>query len=1057
MTRYEAEPWLRDLTDFQRRSVNHVFEQFYGRANAQRFLVADETGLGKTRVAQGVIARSIEHLQDVDGIKRIDVVYVCANSDLAKQNIRRLNVTGQREIPFSSRLTLLGEHSRRLNQKRTGGKGVNLVSFTPGTSFDMGHSLGQARERAMIALALEQIFDMDGYQRRATRVLLQGTVASLENFQRQIDWLAYDLGEHGIDRAILREFRKLLKKGGRAGLGGRVLEILQGINRKAYIPQQLHGDALRLVRELRSTLAAASVHTLEPDLVILDEFQRFRHLLSPNNPAGELAHHLFEFDEAKVLLLSATPYKPFTYSEEDDENHARDLYRTLGFLALGRSDASVDEIRTGLERYREALVDGTASDEIVSDLRHELLKLMSRAERPRSAGSEMTVERLSTADDLRPADLADFARVSRIAAMVRSPRDHGLITPEYWKSAPYFLSFADGYQLGRRVRDAEVTDDLRRALKAAQLIDYTAVEGFQPLEPGNARMRVLSNDTVQRGWWQLLWMPPSLPYLEPEGPYASQEAQGITKRLVFSSWTATPASVASILSYEAERLMAEGTKYTSYSIDGRKSLRGHLRYRAGADGEAKDMSVLLCHFPLPQLATDVDPLAWVAANDGQPISSSSARAQARAKVRECLASSMKRREGSVVDESGSQESPWRAAFAVPGNWPDDTADVHIIAAIAGNRADESDSADDESPNGLAHHVIAARSALESGAEPPDDRTIEVLTEIALFSPANIAFRVLSRLARDSDGVTGTALFEGAATVANGLRSLFNRPDVIALMDRADDQAGTPYWWKVLHYNAMGNLEAVLDEYLHQLLADRTTGPATDILVLEISREAAEALGLRSATLRARDPLNPQQDLGFIARFALRYGGREQNAEDARQPEVRRAFNSPFWPFVLASTSVGQEGIDFHWWCHAIFHWNTPSNPVDFEQREGRVDRYRGHAVRKNVAAKHGRKALSSALGSPWDRLYKLASNPDGPYGDFSPGWVYPGPARIERHVALFAFSTDLDRYDRMKRDVALYRLTFGQPRQEDMLDLLRRRGVDADPALLESFRIDLAP
>ena len=60
-------------------------------------------------------------------------------------------------------------------------------------------------------------------------------------------------------------------------------------------------------------------------------------------------------------------------------------------------------------------------------------------------------------------------------------------------------------------------------------------------------------------------------------------------------------------------------------------------------------------------------------------------------------------------------------------------------------------------------------------------------------------------------------------------------------------------------------------------------------------------------------------------------------------------------------------------------------------------------------------------------------------------------------MAPFPFSNDLDRYDRMKRDVALYRLTFGQPRQEDMLEVLRRRGVDADPEALRSFRIDLAP
>jgi superfamily II DNA or RNA helicase len=65
----------------------------------------------------------------------------------------------------------------------------------------------------------------------------------------------------------------------------------------------------------------------------------------------------------------------------------------------------------------------------------------------------------------------------------------------------------------------------------------------------------------------------------------------------------------------------------------------------------------------------------------------------------------------------------------------------------------------------------------------------------------------------------------------------------------------------------------------------------------------------------------------------------------RKERVRAAFNSPFWPFVVVSTSVGQEGLDFHHYCHAITHWNLPSNPVDLEQREGRIHRYTGHAVR----------------------------------------------------------------------------------------------------------------
>ena len=43
----------------------------------------------------------------------------------------------------------------------------------------------------------------------------------------------------------------------------------------------------------------------------------------------------------------------------------------------------------------------------------------------------------------------------------------------------------------------------------------------------------------------------------------------------------------------------------------------------------------------------------------------------------------------------------------------------------------------------------------------------------------------------------------------------------------------------------------------------------------------------------------------------------------------------------------------------------------------------------------------------------------------------------------------------MKHDVALYRLTFGQPRQEDMLELLRLEYPGDDPSALTKLRLDL--
>ena len=46
--------------------------------------MADETGLGKTHVAREVIAQTIEHLQETDHVKRIDIVYVCSNADIRR-------------------------------------------------------------------------------------------------------------------------------------------------------------------------------------------------------------------------------------------------------------------------------------------------------------------------------------------------------------------------------------------------------------------------------------------------------------------------------------------------------------------------------------------------------------------------------------------------------------------------------------------------------------------------------------------------------------------------------------------------------------------------------------------------------------------------------------------------------------------------------------------------------------------------------------------------------------------------------------------------------------
>lgn len=1032
---------------FQRSTVNHVADQFYGERNASRFLVADETGLGKSLVARGVIARAVDQLQGNPEVDRIDIVYVCSNTDLARQNIRRLLVPGADAVPIASRLTLLGAHSSRLWGTGSGpGKPVNIISFTPGTSFEMGDSTGTAEERALLYFALQNWCNFQGDRDTAARRLLQVGVTKLESFNQVISWLEARVGSGGIDPAVLEEFHA---GSARAGLLRKFDDLVSETLPTAELDEEQRYRRRHLIGQLRHVLAEAGVETLQPDLIILDEFQRFRMLLDQGNPAGELAHFLFEYPNAKVLLLSATPYKPFTYAEERDEDHARDFMQTLGFLANGSSDVSAGDIRELLQRYRSAVVAGSGAGPLARRLRRDLLKVMTRAERP--AIGENTHRELVVTDAkaVEAADLAGYVALKHVSSAVGQLRDRDLINPEYWKSAPYFVNFCDGYQLGRRL--GEATPAPTQALARTQHISRGGLEAFQKLDAGNARMRALVGSTLDKGWWKLLWIPPSLPYITPGGPYASTDIAGMTKRLVFSSWSATPPSVASILSYEAERRAAAGSNYTSNTPEGRRRIARSLQYQL-RDGHPARMSTMLLFWPFPRFAEIGDPLRLVANNAGVPLAEGVAFQTVRAELAKRLGEKDSLDDAGLDVDSGMRSGPWRTAFSSREAWASGITDSQVIAAIVGRHEDDDEEKQRDSA-GLRAHLDLARELQQARRSRPDRRTLNVLADIALNSPGSVAYRALSRLLKRD--LRGSADHVAAAMIlANGLRSLFNRPHVIKLVEQVTDQA--PYWRRVLQYSAWGNLQAVLDEFLHHLRADQFGGALDADALRELATSAAQAINLRTTTYRAIDVEDVQSTIPFTAHFALRYGGRKQLAEDARQPEVRRSFNSPFWPFVLASTSVGQEGIDFHWWCHSVFHWNTPPNPVDFEQREGRVDRYRGHAIRKNVAQRHGRAVLQDPGRDPWETAWRLAQDFRDEFGDFTPSWVYPGDAKIQRHVAPFAFSSDLARYERVKRDVALYRLTFGQPRQEDMLELLRERGLDGADGL-EEIRIRLTP
>ena len=75
--------------------------------------------------------------------------------------------------------------------------------------------------------------------------------------------------------------------------------------------------------------------------------------------------------------------------------------------------------------------------------------------------------------------------------------------------------------------------------------------------------------------------------------------------------------------------------------------------------------------------------------------------------------------------------------------------------------------------------------------------------------------------------------------------------------------------------------------------------------------------------------------------------------------------------------------------------------------------------------------------------------------DLVPYWLAPGSCRVQRHVPLLPWTREVEAFTRLKKQLAAYRVVFGQPRQEELLSLLERAEIDAD--VLREWVIDLRP
>jgi hypothetical protein len=1075
-----VEAILEGLKPFQRKSVDYVFHRMYGPDHTRRFLLADEVGLGKTLIAKGVIARAIDHLWDK--VQRIDVVYICSNHDIARQNINRLNVTGRDDFSLASRITLLPitMGTRQLREQR-----LNFVSFTPGTSFDLKSSLGIATERALLFNLLQDVWQLRGV---APRYVLRG-YASVEGFNREVDRIG---ASRSIDSQMREQFVANVSR--ETKLRDEFIDLCGHFHRAdAKVIAEAVQRRNSLVGELRTRLARTCLQSLQPDLIILDEFQRFKQLLSQEqaSEASQLAHDLFRYSDdnsaARVLLLSATPYKMYTMSHESaEDDHYTDFLDTVRFLL--DDPEKISRVESLLKDYRRRIYElpeknGQSLEAIRSELETFLRAVMCRTERLAVSADRngMLCEKPAELK-LHLGDVESYVGLQKIA---RALEHHD--TVEYWKSSPYLLNFMEDYDLKTRLRDrcrdATVYEAVReQAGRNGVVLSWNKVRGYEAINPQNPRLRDLTAATVDSGAWRMLWVPPSLPYHQLNGPFASSDAGKFTKRLVFSSWHVVPKAVSSLLSYDAERQMVTSfDRDAQNTAEARKGLGRLLNFTRSGDRLA-GMPVLGMLYPSFSLAERFDPLLLLGDRANDRLDVNTVVSIFEASARELLAPLI-----AGFPETGAEDESWYWAApllldqrhdpSVTESW---FADERLGEHWSG--ADESDSEDedervgdgDRDDAGWQAHIRAARALLgqagKSLGRPPRD-IAKMVAQLALAGPAVTALRALARVSGKAEVLRDPERRHLAGTIAWGFRSLFNSPDTIALIRGRNREE--PYWRRVIEYCADGGLQAVLDEYAHVLresLGDMSADQSK--AARDVAKAITTALTLRVATPGV-DRVTTDDETKSVridnerlrARFAMRFG--DERSDDgklvSRKDHVRQAFNSPFWPFVLATTSIGQEGLDFHTYCHAVMHWNLPSNPVDLEQREGRVHRYKGHAVRRNVALRYSRSINCDSITDPWNNLFSAAATDQNDTADstgLSPYWVYTAEngAVIERHVPALPLSREADFFPALQRSLAVYRMVFGQPRQDDLVAYLLDRIPPADVAqYLERLRIDLNP
>jgi len=979
---------MAEAKDFQKATAERIVDLF--KSGRSRVLLADEVGLGKTIVAHSVIDGYRQYRKGGDDFYK--VVYICSNANISAQNIRELGVQNQASFA-ESRLSMQHLKIARTDKEiiantKEGEMPERLIPLTPTTSFTLRSSAGTVAERALLYVVLSQITNIPREQLDFLQMVVSDDSWKW-NKAEYTNQVAELEGENYL-RYLKEQFEA---KTAKSNLRDRLAAITVDSPKK---------EKIDLIVDLRKVFADISMDMLDPDLVIMDEFQRFANLLREGKDEQQaLVNRFFHNADMKILLLSATPYKPYTTLEEANEGGVdayRDFMKVMDFLFVEKT--AKDDFRMVWKRYSDdlRLVTIESGDmELVRQSKDEaenkLYSVMCRTERLvnnlRPQANPICEVPVEEGDVFAYAQgqkmLTELAEHHRRLRYRHMPID-------YVKSSPYLLSFMDQYKLKKElVNHMDVCREEVRRKGGALCISRHCVEEYEFIPTNNGRLTLLHNivfgslkrKVPKHSIHQLLWIPASRPYYKAGGIFEEEASKKFSKVLIFSSWEMVPRMIAIMMSYYAElytigayRKRKDSNKFDYESATQSKTPR--------VEDDAK--KVLM--YPCEALANLYRPIEHL----------DKSIKELRAELREIA--------------------------------------LRKLAEVAVQVRDRCFR--DKEKRVLQ---VMERLDKQQPFEPMDisEEIVDALVDISIASPAVCAYRINANKVE-------------AQKIGEAMVRLFNKPESTAII--AMRYSKGRFWQKILRYCVDGNLQAVLDEYAF----------------MQQGRLPVDKFPIVSSNNLRMDTQEHLMDKGDILHmrtyFAAQYVDKIALDEKSDKVKMQDVFNSPFRPFVLATTSVGQEGLNFHWYARKLMHWNLPSNPVDVEQREGRINRYCCHAIRRSIAHLYGSKEYIDGCEDMWAQMMRVAAARLGTgHSQMVPYWCLPLDAMsdeeldrmeyVERIIPMYPYSSEHAKYERLMKVLSLYRLTLGQPQQENMVNMLATSNLTEDD--LRELGFNLCP